>query len=349
VTAPSRFYPVEPALELRELLPWPRVTWTDVDRLASTVMGAPCLGIPSARVAMCWLLGHLGYSRHRDHLLVPKFVGRCILGALTRVALPVEEPTDKTRAVMVVHQFGLRHDVAAVARECATRGWVFFEDSPYGVDDREGTAPGSLARFVGLGKVLPVAMGGVVFTDDERIAARVRRERDASTAWASAAWLAVAALRTRQTVTSSSTLAEAAYEAYVAGGGGRGALRASLFRALRHFEQYRASQAERVAFVASELGSRVLMPDFRRLSFVLPFLVGSQAAEAAAIHREERFDGTVYHVDAARNLFAPRFEKLVQVPVTPRIPHAAFERLVRRLATLGPLVDAPAVAAMGTR
>jgi hypothetical protein len=89
----QRFHPLEPRITVAELRPGAAPTWEAVGRAAPAILGRDCLGLPSARVGLGWALEYLGTTRHRDHVLVPKFVGRCILNSLSRYALPVERPT----------------------------------------------------------------------------------------------------------------------------------------------------------------------------------------------------------------------------------------------------------------
>jgi hypothetical protein len=50
--------------------------------------------------------------------------------------------------------------------------------------------------------------------------------------------------------------------------------------------------------------------------------------------RARGFDPTPYHVDVARDLFRPRYERAFLLPLNPRIPRGSFEAVVRDLESL---------------
>ncbi|HXG69467.1 MAG TPA: hypothetical protein VNJ04_02520, partial [Gemmatimonadaceae bacterium] len=50
------------------------------------------------------------------------------------------------------------------------------------------------------------------------------------------------------------------------------------------------------------------------------------------IFRACGFDAGAYNVDAARNLLSPAFSRCMLIPLNPRIPREAFDRLVTLLA-----------------
>jgi len=322
--------PLEPWLTGRDLSIGGEARWEAVDELASTWLGRPVLALPSVRVGLCWTLQHLGYARHRDHVLVPRFMGRCILNSVSRHALPVEHPTPDTRVAVVVDQYGLRQRLDVVAPACASRGWAYVEDSPYGVGVDESPGPGSLGRFIGLGKALPIVMGALLATDREDLAAAVRTQRQGQSPWSVLAWSVMLALRVRRSAGSSSTLAEIAYELYPAGRGGNRWLRGNMARVLAAHAAFEAESAVRSAAVASALKSEVLWSAPPRVGYVAPCFPGAPAA-AQAVLRRYGCDAGAYHVDVARNLLAPEYVKALLLPLTPRMPRAAFDAMVRDL------------------
>lgn len=325
-------FPAEPSLEWRDLDVGGVASWAEVDAIASAWLGQPCLALPSVRVGLYWTLDFLGLRRHCSHVLVPRFVGRCILNALGRAALPVEAPTADTRAVVVVDQYGLRQDLPRLAPEFTARGWAYVEDSPYGVGEREAPGEGSLGRFIGLGKSLPIPQGALLLTRNEELASQVRRKREDTSGWSLPVWLTMAWLRQRRTLTAHSAAADAAYELYVPARGGNRLLRGNLCRVLRDAAGHEAESRGRLAAIAERLGRRVLMPDLSRIGYVVPYPAGEREDAVAGAFRSAGFDATMYHVDIARNMLAPRFERCGLIPVNPRIPRDAFDRLLDALA-----------------
>jgi hypothetical protein len=326
-------HPFEPTLRGGDLRLFGAPAWSEIDRVASAWLGTPCLALPSIRVGLCWVLEHCGYARHRDHVLVPKFTGRCILNALGRYALPVEVPTPETRIALVVDAFGLRHDRAAQNPEFERRGWRYVEDSPYGIGDDETPAPGSCGRFIGLTKVLPIVQGALFTTADAALATHVRRKREERSAWSWPVWLTMLALR-RGHAGGHSNAADAAYEMYFAAGGGNPALRGNIAAVLERVAAYEAETRERLAAIEAALGARVLMPDLRRLGYLVPLVAGERLEDVRAIFRAHGFPCSPLHLDLARNLLAPRYEKIMPIPLNPRVRRSAFDRLIEALARL---------------
>ncbi len=329
----SGAYTLEPHVEWRDIGAPVPTPWSAVDAVASAFVGRPVVALPSVRVGLGWMLDRLGTARHRDHVLVPRFMGRCILNALSRHALPVETPTSAVRAVIAVDQLGLRHDTAAVAARCRREGWALLEDSPGGIAADESPAPGALARFIALSKALPIVQGALALSDDPAVLDDIRARRGVDSGWSWASWLAMLGQRRRTHAVDYSAIADIAYEAYPLGRGGNRWLRTNVRRVLAHADDIAAVHARRLALVHSRLGVRAIVPDVARLAYVVPY-VAEALERAQAVFRRERFHEAIYHVDVARNLFAPRWEKALLIPLNVRIPEARFAALIDGLAAL---------------
>lgn len=328
------YLPAEPSIAWSDLSIFGESRWESIDAMASAWLGQPCLALPSVRVGICWALEHAGLRRHADHVLVPRFVGRCILNSLNRFALPVEQPTASTRMAIVVDQYGLRQPLVELSAEFARRGWAYLEDSPYGVGDDETPGPGSVGRFIGLGKVLPAAQGALVVTRSVDLDAFIRHKRAQQSGWSAAVWLTVVALRARRRVGSYSTIADAAYELYPAGRGGHRWLRGNIARAIRQASAFGQVTRERLDRTLTALGDRALSPDLRRLGYVVPCFPGEDLSRAQDVLRRFGLDGSSYHVDLARNMLQPEYVKAVLLPLNPRIPREVFDGVLNDLRPL---------------
>lgn len=329
----ARAYAQEPWLRAEDLRFFRAAPWSEIDRMASAWLGRPCYALPSIRVGVCWLLEHFGCARHRDHVLVPKFMGRCILNALGRYALPVEAPTADTRIVLVVDHFGLRQDLGALTPEFERRGWRYVEDSPYGIGGDEAPGPGSCGRFIGLGKILPIVQGALFVTGDETLAAHIREKRAERSPWSWPVWLTMLALRRRH-ASGYSEAADAAYEMYQAARGGNAALRGNVAAVLERVSGFEAESRTRLDAIAAVLGRQVFMPDLRRIGYLVAFRPGAQMEAARAAFRRHGYADSPLHLDVARNLLVPSYEKILPIPLNPRIPRATFDALLAELARL---------------
>lgn len=329
----SGAFTLEPHVEWRDVGAPVRTSWEAVDTAASAFVGRPVVALPSVRVGLGWTLDVLGMARHRDHVLVPRFMGRCILSALSRHAFPVEAVTPDVRAVIVVDQFGLRHETAAVAARCRREGWALLEDSPCGIAADEAPAPGALVRFIALSKALPIVQGALAVSDDGAVLDAIRERRRRDSGWSWAAWLAMLGQRRRREAVAYSAIADMAYEAYPLGRGGNPWLRTNVRRVLARAREVEALHGRRLGLIQGRLGARALVPDVARLGYVVPYLPRTIEAAQAAFRREGFHDG-VYHVDLARNVFAPRWEKALLIPLNVRIPDERLAALVAGLAAL---------------
>lgn len=306
-------------------------SWQDLDRHASGKIGVDGAVVPSVRVGMLWTLEYLGLKRHADHVMVPRFMGRCILNSMNRAALPVEELTSKTRAVVVLHQFGFRQDLEAVRAECTSRQLPYLEDSPFGIEQQESLGPGSLAKFLGFAKVLPAIKGGFGMSGDAGLLDFIRRKREGSSLWSWPMAGMLAFLRHGQKAHLSSVMGELAYELYPSSPSDNFLVRGNMARALESFDSFAATVGERLRQLAAALKDYVCIPDTTRLASFVPLRADGHMETLAGIVRDHGFDSTLYHFDSARNLFAPRYEKVLLIPVNPRIPERIFSPLVQDL------------------
>ena len=307
-------------------------SWADLDREASSLLGTPVTAVPSVRVGMCWALEFLGFRRHTDHVLVPPFLGRCILNSINRRAFPVEEITYRTRLAVVVHQFGFQQDLAAIEAQCRVRGLRYLEDSPSGLAHEETVGRGSLAKFIGISKILPALKGAFMLSEDDQLTQFVRAKRSESTFWSWPLLLFLMFLRCRRYGASYSVLAEVTYELYSASPGDNALLRGNVLRALRQLTDYEQIIRERVLLVGDRLHTRVLLPDATRLAYVVPLIQNADDEKAIrTVLTRHQCDASLYHVDMNRNLFDPDYQRVFLLPLNPRIPQSVFEALVQEL------------------
>ena len=332
---PEKYHPFEPWVGAGDYrLPLLKATWNEVDQRASHLLGIECIGVPSVRVGMCWTLEYLGYDRHRDHVLVPQFMGRCILSSLNRHAMPVEVPSSETRLAIVVHQYGLKQRLELIQEECASMGLAYIEDSPYGLESQEELGPGSLAKFIGLTKILPVLKGALAISRDQSLTRFMKAKRREGSRWSWAVLGAMAVIRTRRKAGSYSALANAAYEMYPDCKGDNVWLRGNVLRSLRRVQPFAADARQRVSLIEDRVKERVLIPDTDRLAYAVPYFPNSEVSKSQEAFWLNGFDPNLYHVDVGRNLFCPQYEQALLIPINPRIPFKHFEGLTAGLATL---------------
>lgn len=332
--SPERYYPLEPRVGWRDYRVVGPGRWSDVDETASAVVGTRCIGIPSVRVGICWALEYLGYRRHTHHVLVPRFMGRCVLNAINRFALPVEVPTPRTALAVVVHQFGFRQRLAEIHAECVSRSLLYVEDSPFGLEEKEEPGPGALAKFVGFSKVLPVLKGGFVLSADEQLLEFIKARRAERSVWSWPVLALMALLRSRRWSVPYSVLGDLAYELYLEARGDNAVVRGNLLRGLERLAEHERIVAQRLALARERLGSRALLPDVTRLAYVIPYKINGKEEEIASVFKRHGFDGTPYHFDMNRNVFDPDYQRVFLLPLNPLIPKNFFASLLHDLSLL---------------
>lgn len=308
-------------------------SWRTLDERVSALAGREAVALPSVRVGICWALSSMGLKRHADHVLIPRFIGRCILNSLNRVAFPVESFTASTRAVIAVHQFGFRQRLELIEAACRERGVPYLEDSPFSVERTEQPGPGSLAKFIGLSKSLPLLKGGWAVSDNADLLAHLRMRRDQTSGWSWPLFGIMLALRWSTTAASHSNWMEQAYEAYYISAGDNALFRANYSGALAQFATFELAVQRRLAITQGQLGEHALVPENVRLAQFALVRCGERREQVAAVLRQRGFDAGSYHFDVERNMLAPRYEQVAMLPLNPRIPDHVFDETVAALAS----------------
>ncbi|MBI4355002.1 MAG: hypothetical protein HY597_00945 [Candidatus Omnitrophica bacterium] len=318
----------EPRVRWRDCLGASRVTWELLDAQASALIGCPGVVVPSIRVALAWLLEASGFVRWRDQVLVPRFLGRCLLTPILRHALPVESLTSSTRLMLVVHQFGCDQQLDEIWQMCRQHGIAYVEDSPGGLRETEGLGPGSWGRFVSLSKVLPILRGAFFITEDERWLALMRQRRQAShpAAWLLFGWL----MRSRHHVHAphDSPWGDTLTELQLMAAGGHALHRVNIQRGLAQLAQYSRLARQRLARAAAALGDHAVLPATTRLPYVVPIMAPEDSAAMEASLRAHGFDAMRYHFDRRHHLLEPDYQQVYLLPLNPTIPQTRFEAVL---------------------
>jgi len=79
------------------------------------------------RSAMVSGLKALGLQR-TDEILVPPFLGQCVLSALSRAVFPAMSPSGRSRAILVYHQFGFPQDIRAIESYAHDKNLTILND-----------------------------------------------------------------------------------------------------------------------------------------------------------------------------------------------------------------------------
>jgi DegT/DnrJ/EryC1/StrS aminotransferase family len=152
----------------------------------------------SGRAAMASLFHHLQFRPEHDVYVTTTFgysnVSSCVTSTIFNFCKPSRVLTSQTRAVFVIHEFGVPHaGTPALRRETTRRGIPLIEDCAHGIGSvaHEGWRVGELADWVivSLPKLLPAPSGGLLVGRSVAYAPSIREDRAMQAAvGAAAAW-----------------------------------------------------------------------------------------------------------------------------------------------------------------
>lgn len=126
------------------------------------ISGLKVLPFTCGRSAIVAGLSAFGLSR-MDEILVPPYLGQCVLSAISRTAFPTMTPSGRTKAILVFHQFGFPQNLAEIDSVARDNGWIILNDCAHTIFTRAN------GRFIidwvdftiiSLSKLYPCGLGG---------------------------------------------------------------------------------------------------------------------------------------------------------------------------------------------
>ena len=101
----------------------------------SSLIGSRVIPFSSARAALVYGLRALGVTR-MDEILVPPFLAHCVISALSRAAFPTMTPSQRTKAILVFHQFGYPQQIDYIERMASDNGWFIVNNCAHSLVSR---------------------------------------------------------------------------------------------------------------------------------------------------------------------------------------------------------------------
>jgi hypothetical protein len=125
---------------------------------------------PSGRSALDAVLQGLALEPDDEVLITNSsgqmYVSACVTCTVFNHCQPSRVLTERTRAILVIHEYGYPHpDLQALRAQASSRGIVLIEDCAHSIDSAVDGAPlGSIGDFAlfSLSKVLPIRSGGIL-------------------------------------------------------------------------------------------------------------------------------------------------------------------------------------------
>ena len=174
--------------KLSDIYPYdlaPRSSWRnkleDIEKYLADFWAQPALVMGSARVGIYLALKFFNLKRWH-HILVPDYTCQSILGILNTSSFPVKKVDSRTKAVLLLHQWGYPQDMGKVMPEIKKRNLIIIEDCAHAFDSKYkgqliGTF-GDLSVF-SFSKMMTTFIGGVFSSHNPDLIKFVRHQRQA--------------------------------------------------------------------------------------------------------------------------------------------------------------------------
>lgn len=133
--------------------------------------GRPVVLLNSGRTGIYLALAAQGMTRV-DEILVPRYMGQCVLNAINRTAFPTTTESARVKAILLLHQFGYPQHIEEVINYAQTKGWLVIENCAHSIASTyRGRNIGLFgdAAICSFPKVFPTILGGCLITESERI------------------------------------------------------------------------------------------------------------------------------------------------------------------------------------
>jgi len=137
----------------------------------NTIFGHSFATFFTARSAMVAGLSAFGLSR-MDEILVPPYLGHCILTAISRTSFPTMTPSKRTRAILVFHQFGFPQKMNEIESTARENDWIILNDCASTLFTKvrgEFLVHWGDFAVVSFSKIYPCGLGGGLWTRQENI------------------------------------------------------------------------------------------------------------------------------------------------------------------------------------
>ncbi|MFH1662264.1 MAG: DegT/DnrJ/EryC1/StrS family aminotransferase [Candidatus Falkowbacteria bacterium] len=152
----------------------------DIEKYLSNFYESKSLVLGSARAGIYQALKVFNLSR-RDHILVPDFLCQSILNIINTTGFPVKYLDKKTKAVLLLHQWGYPQDMDKILPIIKENNLFIIEDCAHGFSSKYkgktiGTF-GDLAVF-SFSKMFPTYTGGALISKNRELINIIKENRN---------------------------------------------------------------------------------------------------------------------------------------------------------------------------
>ncbi len=307
-----------------------------LERVLSDWFGRHVVLLASGRTGLQLLLAAKGLSRYRDEVLVPAYLSRCVINAVTHNAMPVL--AGEASATLLYHQYGFE-------QRGVPRSGVVIEDIAHAFFARPDSGErrwSSDAAIFSLPKFFGTAgLGGGVVVEHAELAAEIRERAATATrppddvrAWMRSVVAGVRDCPPGAACPEADWL-DAAYELLFSFPAVDAADLAGMPDTVPGIAAVGAARDERVAALRSALprAGWERLGDDARVPYALPYFADRAALERIdAALAGDGIRAGVYHLDVRRDMSDPDFRPCVLLPCHQGLSSDDVSRIVSSVA-----------------
>ena len=315
--------------------------------LLTQYLGKPVILLNSGRTGIYLALA-AGGMRRVDEILVPRYLSQCVLNTINRTAFPTTQESERTKAILLLHQFGYPQRVEEVTQYAQDKGWLIIEDCAHSFASRyRGKYIGSFgdAAIYSLPKVFPTVFGGCLLTDDRKILGFARaymlKKRGCWRAILSnismAAMFMSSGVWPEKTRNRLKPLVEICYSQFTEFPGPNRFMSRLALRATLGLEENARRRKENLGIFKEYFLNNGYREELEEGCEVVPFLIPyfdddeEKLVRIASSLKEINVETEVLHFDIRRNMLEPEYRKCVPVPTHHGVSFEMMHRICQHI------------------
>lgn len=274
-------------------------------------------GKAALHLILQWLSSQKILRDKTDSIVAPRWLGNWVYKTIQQTAFSTDVVSDRSKAVLVYHQYGFPQNMDEVMREAKKRNLVVIEDCAHALKSYyHGERLGAIGEFgiFSFSKFFPLLMGGAILTKNKNahdfFQEQLKKSRDRYRPFLAFSKFLAAKHQTKQTT----ELLEMSYALYPY----QTAISRSTLKILA--QEFPSLNARRENYQTA----KNILKDTGLISGLeddaLPYIIPLQAPEnklheIIALIKKSGFFSDLYHFDINRNLFNPKFTLVAWLPV----------------------------------
>lgn len=301
-----------------------------------------CL-LHSARAGLYAGLTYYNFSRNRDTILVPQYLSKCVLDVLSHHIFSVQAADDKTRAILVFHQWGFPQRMDKILPIAEKNKWLIIEDCAHAIGSRYGgKLTGTFGDFslFSFPKIFSTYTGGMLASSNADLIAYVTamKKKKEGIFFRRLRKESLELMRKYYADQKESPMLEVCYSAYpYLMHIDKESLK--LFPSTQeYFDECLKKRKENFSYIKEQMKSFLYNSNLETASDVYPFAVPIFASDdmlekikrALALNN---FLVEILHFDIERNMLNPNYQKCVALPCHQLIEKRRLEEMVEIINT----------------